>query len=253
VAEPALKADERSGSQTLRAQLALRDLVLSGQIKPGERLSELAIVERIGVSRTPVRAALMMLAEEGLVESVPSGGFAVRAFSDGEVLEAIEIRGTVEGLAVRLAAERGVPSTALTPLRDLLSRLDAVVAAAPHEPAAFEDYVDLNARFHREIVALAESRLVERQLERVMTLPFASPSAFVMAQSQMPEALQILLIAQDQHHCIVEAIASREGARAETVTREHSRLAGRNLALALRSKRTFDLVPGSALIRLRGR
>jgi GntR family transcriptional regulator of vanillate catabolism len=204
VAEPALKADERSGSQTLRAQLALRDLVLSGQIKPGERLSELAIVERIGVSRTPVRAALMMLAEEGLVESVPSGGFAVRAFSDGEVLEAIE------------------------------------------------DYVDLNARFHREIVALAESRLVERQLERVMTLPFASPSAFVMAQSQMPEALQILLIAQDQHHCIVEAIASREGARAEAVTREHSRLAGRNLALALRSKRTFDLVPGSALIRLRG-
>jgi GntR family transcriptional regulator of vanillate catabolism len=248
-----LKADERGGSQTVRAQLALRDLVLSGQLRPGERVSELAIVDRIGVSRTPVRAALMTLAEEGLLESIPSGGFVVRAFSDREVLEAIEIRGTVEGLAVRLAAERGVPSTALAPLRDLLSRLDAVVAEAPRQQGAFEDYVDLNARFHREVVALADSRLIERQLERVMTLPFASPSAFVMAQSQMAEALQILLIAQDQHHCIVEAIEGREGARAEAVMREHSRLAGRNLALALRSQRTLDLVPGSALIRLRGR
>lgn len=252
MAEPALKTDERGGSQTLRAQLALRDLVLSGQIKPGERLSELAIVERIGVSRTPVRAALMILAQEGLVEPIPSGGFVVRAFSDREVLEAIEIRGTVEGLAVRLAAERGVPSTALAPLRDLVERLDAVVAEAPRQPEAFEAYVELNARFHREVVALADSRLVERQLERVMTLPFASPSAFVLAQSQMAEALQILAIAQDQHRCIVEAISGREGARAEALMREHARLSGRNLALALRSKRTLDLVPGSALIRLRG-
>jgi GntR family transcriptional regulator of vanillate catabolism len=102
------------------------------------------------------------------------------------------------------------------------------------------------------VVALADSRLVERQLERVMTLPFASPSAFVLAQSQMAEALQILAIAQDQHRCIVEAISGREGARAEALMREHARLSGRNLALALRSKRTLDLVPGSALIRLRG-
>ncbi len=251
MAEAALKSDERPESQTVRAELALRDLVLSGQIKPGERLSELSLVERVGVSRTPVRAALMRLAEEGLVESIPSGGFVVRAFSDRDVREALEIRGTMEGLAVRLAAERGVPSTALAPLRDLLARLDVVVAAAPHQEAVFADYVDLNARFHREVVALAESRLIERQLERVMTLPFASPSAFVLAQSQTPEALQILVIAQDQHRCIVEAIEAHEGARAEALMKEHSRLAQRNLALALRSKGALDRVPGSALIRLR--
>lgn len=249
--DAALKTDERPESQTVRAELALRDLVLSGAIKPGERLSELALVGRIGVSRTPVRAALVRLAEEGLVESIPSGGFVVRAFSDRDVLEALEIRGTMEGLAVRLAAERGVPSTALAPLRDLVSRLDVVVAAAPHQQTAFADYVDLNARFHREVVALADSRLVERQLERVMTLPFASPSAFVQAQSEAPEALQILRVAQDQHRCIVEAIEAREGARAEALTKEHSRLAQRNLALALRSQGALDRVPGSALIRLR--
>jgi GntR family transcriptional regulator of vanillate catabolism len=167
------------------------------------------------------------------------------------VREALEIRGTMEGLAVRLAAERGVPSTALAPLRDLLARLDGVVAAAPHQETAFADYVDLNARFHRDVVALADSRLIERQLERAMTLPFASPSAFVRAQAEAPEALQILHVAQDQHRCIVEAIEAREGTRAEALMKEHSRLAQRNLALALRSQGALDRVPGSALIRLR--
>lgn len=251
VAEAALKADERPESQTVRAELALRDLVLSGAIKPGERLSELALVGRVGVSRTPVRAALMRLAEEGLVEPIPSGGFVVRAFTDRDVCEALEICGTMEGLAVRLATERGVLSTAIAPLHDLLARLDVVVAAAQHQREAFADYIDLNSRFHRAIVALADSRLIERQLERVMTLPFASPSALVQAQLEAPEALEILRVAQDHHRCVVEAIEAREGARAEALMKEHSRLAQRNLAVALRSQGALKRVPGSALIRLR--
>lgn len=250
MAEAALNSDERPESQTMRAELALRDLVLSGQIKPGERLSELALVERVGVSRTPVRAALMRLADEGLVEPIRSGGFVVRAFSDRDVLEAMELRATIEGLAARFAAERGVASSALAPLRDLLARLDMIVASAPRQQSAFDDYVDLNARFHREVVRLADSRVIEREFDRVVKLPFASPSAFVLAQSRAPEALQVAVIAQDQHHCIVEAIEAREGARAEALMREHSRLARRNLALALRSQGLLKTVPGSALIRL---
>lgn len=70
-----------------------------------------------------------------------------------------------------------------------------------------------------------------------------------MAQSTMPEARRILTIAQDHHRCVLDAIEQREGSRAEALMREHSRLASRNLALALRSQSTFDLVPGSALIR----
>ena len=61
--------------------VSLRELILSGELKSGERLSELTLVERLGVSRTPVRAALMRLSEEGLVASMPAGGFSVRAFT----------------------------------------------------------------------------------------------------------------------------------------------------------------------------
>lgn len=249
--ETARPREDRGASQSVRAQLALRELLLSGEIAPGARLSELAIVERIGVSRTPVRAALTLLAEEGLVEPIPSGGFAARAFSEQDVRDSIELRGTLEGLAVRLAAERGISALAARTLQDLLARLDEVVAGPLAGPDAFERYIALNAEWHREITCLAGSRVVERQIERVMALPFASPSAFVMAQAQTGEARRILTLAQDQHHAVVEAILQREGARAEALMREHSRLASRNLANAARSRQAMAQVPGGALIRLR--
>ena len=99
---------DRAVSQTVRAQLALRDLILSGRLRPSERISELQAVETTGVSRTPVRMALVRLEEEGLLEAIPSGGFMVKAFTERDILDSIELRGALEGLAARFAAERGV-------------------------------------------------------------------------------------------------------------------------------------------------
>lgn len=62
---------ERSVSQTVRAQLALRDLILSGRLRASERISELQAVEITGVSRTPVRLALVRLEDEGLLQAIP--------------------------------------------------------------------------------------------------------------------------------------------------------------------------------------
>ena len=101
--------DGSPGSQALKAQLRLRELVLAGELPPGERIAELAIVEKLGMSRTPIRSALMRLEQEGLLEALPGGGYAVRSFSERDVADAIELRGTIEGLAARLAAERGAP------------------------------------------------------------------------------------------------------------------------------------------------
>src|ERR1700687_621112 len=79
---------ERKGvgtvTQTMRTLLALRELILDGELPPGVRISELWVSERLGVSRTPVRAALIRLEEEGLLESIPAGGFAARSFSASE-------------------------------------------------------------------------------------------------------------------------------------------------------------------------
>jgi GntR family transcriptional regulator of vanillate catabolism len=233
---------------TVKAQLAVRELILEGVLAPGKRISELSVVERTGISRTPIRAALQRLEEEGLIETIPSGGFAVKSFSQQDVFDSIEIRGVLEGLAARLAAERG--STArLGPLQACLQELDDVVESAIDSEDGFSRYVAANARLHALIVDLAESPALKRQIDRAVALPFASPSGFVMAQASMPESHRILLVAQDQHRCVVEAIVNREGARAEAIMQEHARLAGRNLRLALRYEKALEKVPGGALIR----
>jgi GntR family transcriptional regulator, vanillate catabolism transcriptional regulator len=100
---------EAGRSRTIRALLEIRELILEGIFARGERISELAIAERTGISRTPIRTALQRLEGEGLVEAIPSGGYAVTSFTQEDVFDAIEIRGTLEGLAARRAAERGAP------------------------------------------------------------------------------------------------------------------------------------------------
>src|SRR3569832_2990321 len=128
---------DRSVSQTVKAQLALRDQILAGALRPGERISELQAVETTGASRTPVRMALVRLEEEGLLEAIPSGGFMVKSFSERDILDSIELRGTLEGLAARLAAERGVSVRVLDPLSECLGQIDALVAQDPFLFVAF--------------------------------------------------------------------------------------------------------------------
>jgi GntR family transcriptional regulator of vanillate catabolism len=242
---------DKALTQTTRALLSLRELILSGDLKSGERLSELALVERLGVSRTPVRAALMRLSEEGLVAGIPSGGFAVRAFTEADVFDAIEIRGTLEGLAVRFAAERGVSAGRLVALRDCVAEIDELINRPKFTAEVFNAYVALNGRFHAMLNELADSPAIARHIERAVAAPFASPNAFVLAQSLTPTARTVLVVAQEQHRSVIEAIEQREGTRAEALMREHARIAHANLRDALQSHKTLQMVPGANLIRRR--
>jgi GntR family transcriptional regulator of vanillate catabolism len=240
-----------STSQTVRTQLRLRELIVGGELKPGSRIAELTLVERLGASRTPIRMALVRLQEEGLLEALPNGGFAVKDFSESDIHDAIELRGTLEGLAARLAAERGVGAVLLADARDCLSRIDDLLAPRELTDDSFTGYVEQNGRFHSLLAEMAGSELVQRQLERAKTLPFASPNGFVMVQSTGPDARDVLIVAQEQHRSVVEAIVQREGARAEALMREHARIAHRNLRQALQSHQALKLLPGASLIRRR--
>lgn len=249
--DPARPADaEPGGSQAVRALLRLREMVLAGELPPGARIAELAIVERLGVSRTPIRAALLRLEQEGLLEALPHGGYTVRSFSERDVTDAIELRGTIEGLAARLAAERGVPAGVVDEARACLDEIDTVLASPALDDAAFLRYVTLNERFHELLAEMAGSGTLSRELERVVRMPFASPSGFVVLQANSPKARDMLIVAQDQHRQVLEAIDGGEGARAESIMREHSRLAQRNLREAVQT-RSLDRMPGVRLIRRR--
>lgn len=247
---PVSPAEESSTSQAVKAQLRLREMILAGELPGGARIAELAIVERLGVSRTPIRSALMRLEQEGLLEALPNGGYAVRTFSERDVADAIELRGTVEGLAARIAAERGVAAVVLNEAQSCLDEVDRLLEQPALDDAAFSRYVELNQRFHNLLSEMAGSTVLARELERVVNLPFASPSGFVVVQANTPKARDMLVVAQDQHRQVLEAIAQREGARAEAIMREHSRLAQRNLREAVQGPH-LDRMPGVRLIRQR--
>jgi GntR family transcriptional regulator of vanillate catabolism len=231
-------------SQTVKATLGLRQLLFDGEIRPGERLVELTLVERIGVSRTPLRLALMTLEHEGLVETMPGGGFSVREFTRADVDDAIELRGVLEGTAARYAAERLGSARELADLRHTTEQLDVLMHAAELDTV---EYIPLNETFHTQLLALAKSDVLTRELSRVVALPFASPSAMLAGQTQLPGWREILVVAQHQHHAILDAVAAGDAARAESVAREHARLSRQNLDLAVEHG-TLAHFPGAQLL-----
>jgi GntR family transcriptional regulator of vanillate catabolism len=236
-------------SQTTKALITLRELILNGELPPGERLGEVALVELVGVSRTPIRAALARLAEEGLLKKTAGGSYMVRAFKERDIQDAIEVRGGLEGMAARLAAERGTSPLALTKLKDCLAQIDDLLVKRDLDSDdIIEHYFDLNEYYHDQLVGLAESFVLERTLEHIVTLPFASPNAFLIAQSEMDRSWEVFFVAQEQHKGIVEAIENREGSRAEALAREHARVSLRTLRTALKTQTALDQVPGFKLI-----
>src|SRR5665213_3527227 len=96
----------KASSQTARAVVALREMLVQGRFRPGERIREVPLAAELKVSRVPLHLALERLAHEGFLEIRPTRGFVVQRFSTEDIYDAIELRGLLEGAASRLAAER---------------------------------------------------------------------------------------------------------------------------------------------------
>lgn len=234
-------------SQSDRAVILLRELLLKGTFAAGERLTELGLAPQLGVSRTPVRHAMTRLAHEGLLEELPRGGFRVRSFTVDEIWNAIELRGILEGAAARLAAERLARPAALASLKDVTTAMEDRL---PQSLTDFVDYIQLNERFHREIWTLSGNRMLVDNIEHVVRLPFAAPGALVFGEAELPEARRTAELAQAQHRAIVDAIERRQGARAEALAREHALIAWDNLRRALDNRSLFVRFPGASLVRM---
>ena len=238
---------ESRSSQTAKATLGVRELVLEGELEPGERVPEIGLADRLGVSRTPLRIALSTLAHEGLLEQLRSGGFVVRSFTREDIGDAIELRGVLEGTAARLAAERLRSANELAPLVDACDQLDEVMAGL--SPESLPRYVELNDVFHQTLIELARSDTLARAIANAVVLPFASPGALLPSQAVLPRSREILVVAQHQHRVLTVAIREGHGARAEEVAREHARLAKLNLELVLEDHDALGEVQGAPLLR----
>jgi GntR family transcriptional regulator, vanillate catabolism transcriptional regulator len=227
----------------------MRELLLRGAFRPGERLREIPLATRLKVSRTPLRLVFDRLEQEGLLTARPTGGFVATEFSIQDIHDGIEIRGMLEGTAARLAAERLEKPEDLDATRACLASIDRLLQRWTSGTDSLAQYIGLNEQFHDLLLGLAKSPMLRRAVDRAVALPFASPNAFILGHAQKKEGREVVTISQMHHRAIVDAIANREATRAEALAREHSRLARTSLEMVMKDKRLLTHVPGASLIK----
>lgn len=210
---------------------ALRQLIVEGRYPPGTRLAEIPVAQALGVSRTPVRLAFRTLEQEGLLEKTGKRGLVVRAFTQADVLCAIEVRGVLEGLAARRLAEAGASAGQLARLQACLDEGEAVLSQGTLAEGDIARWARLNRDFHAVIVGGTGSRVIADAIARNNHLPFASADSITIDPRALEREFRKLQFAQLQHRLIVDALRGRESARVETLMREHANVGFRYGAL----------------------
>ena len=148
----------------------IRAMILGGRLKPGERLVEESLSAELGVSRVPVREALLALSAQGLVRIEPRRGATVAEITPRIVAELVEVRALLEGLNAKLAAQRHDPEI-IAQLRDTLQRGNAAAKSGTREELA-----RLNAEFHERLAEASRNSVlseVMRGLRERTSLAFA--------------------------------------------------------------------------------
>jgi GntR family transcriptional regulator, vanillate catabolism transcriptional regulator len=229
----------------------LREMILAGDLDPGARLLEIPFAKRLGVSRTPLRIALGELEKEGLLERLPTRGFKVREFPMEQVANAIDVRGVLEGMAVRIVAERGVDAATRRELEQCIAEGRQLTHNPPGGAIDPVRWAAMNARFHWAIVRAARNPALASALEHNERIPMAA-AATITFNSAGPElAYPLLRRAHDDHVSILEAITHREGARAEALFREHAYRSRENkqaLLHGMKQQRGIPAPPGLKLV-----
>jgi DNA-binding GntR family transcriptional regulator len=190
---------EIAAPNTLRDSLrqALRDAILKGKLAPGEPINQVTLSKEFGVSRGPLREALSLLEEEGLVTNIPYRGTFVADFNDRIIQDTYSLRRVLEQFAIELAMTRSTPAE-MAALRAVYQNMVAVVNAGN-----MEQFHELDLAFHRQIYAMADHELllqmwttIEANVER---------SIFYGNYQHQDESAQVLV---DSHRLILEAIES---------------------------------------------
>jgi DNA-binding GntR family transcriptional regulator len=209
----------------------LRQAILSGRLKPGERLVEERLAEEFGVSRNPVREAIRALASQGLIEVTARRGASVVNMTEQEARETIEVRALLEGHNARLAARRRD--------KDVIKRIQKVLRKGSQAVASGrpDELTELNLQFHRELGAAGQNTVLGDVLKilRERTAILFSPTDPIHQQRSW-----------DEHAAILRAIIDGEQRRAATLAAEHVIRAGSDYLLGLNYEEdTFFPIDGS--------
>lgn len=225
-----MEKNQRMDTQTARVVVGLRDMIMKGELRAGERLIEAALSERLQASRTPVRSALLTLEQQGLVERPRGGGYTVRSYTAREIAEAISVHACLEGMAARLVAEKGVSRSLSNRLQACLDEGDRIVGVSSKlDMEAIAAYLANNVRFHALIVDAADNQVLRQTVQFLDRIPFAAAGGMLPFHSTRDDCDEAMRFAQRQHHSLVEALRNGQGSRAQALAEEHRQIALFNL------------------------
>lgn len=202
--------------------------IRTGALKPGDRLLETELADRLGISRTPVREAIRRLEADGLVIHVPRSGAAVRKLDYSEIAELYEMRAVLEGTAARLAARAASEVE--------LMEMEALNAEMSEAQADVAQLYELNRQFHRVILDAARNRYLAHSMGALQK------TLLILGPSTMEEAGRAAQ-AIDEHAEVLAALRERSEAEAEAAMRRHILAAHR---MRLRQLRTREIDPEGA-------
>lgn len=200
----------------------IRDLIVEGDLPAGERISERALCDRFGVSRTPLREALKVLASEGLVELTPNRGARVIRLTEQDAGEMFEVMGTLEGLAGELAASR-ITDEALAELKALHYQMALHQARGELMP-----YFRLNQEIHRKIFEISGNRTLIAVYNGLAGRIRRPRYLANISAPRWTEALK-------EHEAILAALEARDGAALGQILKDHLRKTCETVKQALRA------------------
>jgi DNA-binding GntR family transcriptional regulator len=189
----------------------IRQAIVDGRLPPGRRLKEEELARELGISRTPVREALLMLHAEGLVDVAPNRGAAVRSHSAQDLDDLYQLRAVLEGYATRRAATR-LSDEAIAGLRESCERFEGLLDA-PTE-IDMTELVRENLVFHQTILDSAGSARLASMVRQVIELPLVYRSYVWYSPAQQR-------ISAHYHRQITRALEGRDADRAELIMKEH--------------------------------
>jgi GntR family transcriptional regulator, vanillate catabolism transcriptional regulator len=228
---PEPSGGSRAGNRALSVMDQIRESILGGLVVTGERLNEVRLSRTLAVSRTPVRAALQALAGEGLLDYAPNRGFTVRTFPLDAVVDAYDIRASLEGVVARFAAERGLSPEEQAVIERSLDAGDKLLERGSFEAGDLTTYRGINGDFHDTLLAAARNRMLGEMIRICHHVPMSSSRNIVAFEPRDVRRRH------DDHHRIYEAIMAREPWRAEMLMREHVSSVKTSLIKALAERR----------------
>jgi DNA-binding GntR family transcriptional regulator len=187
----------------------IRAAIIDGRLDPGQRLKEEELARELGISRTPVREALLFLQAEGLIESAPNRGATVRSYEPEEIEDMYDLRALLEGHAARRAAMRVSPA-GIRRLRESNARFATLVA----DEEGVAELIRENLVFHSAILEAAGSERLSQMVRKVIELPLVYKSFYWYSSEQKR-------ISDHYHQQLTIALEARDAERAELLMKEH--------------------------------